>query len=337
VRRREFIGLLSSAALTPLAVRAEQNATGTRTPKIGILWGVGIDPELLGRLVGTSEVSAKNVLIEALANLGYVDGKSAQLVQRFPEAAADVSRFAQELIDNEVNVVIAVSAVGAIAAKPLTSSIPIVVVYTADPVGSGLVESLAHPGGNVTGLSLMGGDLIAKRLALLKEAFPAMSRVALLFDPTANYALELKAQRDAAGILGLQFRALSAPTTDAIDRAFAEVETQGEEGVAIATQPMMTRESARIAAAALARKIPTVGYHPGMTRDGLLMSYGQDFAEYLRKAAALADKILKGAKPAELPVEQPTVLKLTVNLKTAKAIGLTIPTPLLIAADEVIE
>jgi len=182
----------------------------------------------------------------------------------------------------------------------------------------------------------MGGDLIAKRLALLREAVPMLSRVTFLFDSETLYS-ELSAQQDAAQVLGLQLRPISTPTPDAIDRAFAELAGDGTEGATVAIQPMMTRESARIAAAALAHRIPTVGYHPGMARDGLLMSYGQDFVEYLRKAAVYADKILKGAKPADLPVEQPTVLKLAINLKTAKALGLTIPTPLLIAADEVIE
>jgi putative ABC transport system substrate-binding protein len=327
MRRREFIGLLGgAAAVLPVAARAQQDATGTRIAKIGILWAVG-----------TSERSpSRNVLVEALADLGYVEGKTAQLIQRFPDATSNVPRFARELIDNKVDVIVAVSAVGAFAAKQLTSSIPIVFAYSADPVGIGLVESLVRPGGNVTGLSLMGGDLIAKRLALLREAVPMMSRVTFLFDPETLYS-ELSAQQDAAKILGLQLRPISTPTPDAIDQAFAELGSEGTEGVTVATQPMMTQESARIVAAALAHRIPTVGYHPGMSRDGLLMSYGQDFVEYLRKAAVYADKILKGAKPADLPVEQPTVLKLAINLKTAKALGLTIPTPLLIAADEIIE
>jgi putative ABC transport system substrate-binding protein len=327
MKRRDFITLLSSAAAAwPLGARAQQDATGARIAKIGILWAVG-----------TSERSpSRSVLVEALADLGYVESKTAQLLQRFPDTTSNVPRFARELVDNKVDVIVAVSSVGASAVKQLTSSIPIVFAYSADPVGMGLVESLVRPGGNVTGLSLMGGDLIAKRLALLREAVPMMSRVTFLFDPETLYS-ELSAQQDAAKILGLQLRPISTPTPDAIDQAFAKLGSEGTEGVTVATQPMMTQESARIAGAALAHRIPTVGYHPGMARDGLLMSYGQDFAEYLRKAAVYADKILKGAKPADLPVEQPTVLKLAINLKTAKVLGLTIPTPLLVAADEVIE
>jgi putative ABC transport system substrate-binding protein len=156
--------------------------------------------------VGTSERSpSRSVLVEALADLGYVEGKTAQLIQRFPDTTSNVPRFARELIDNKVDVIVAVSAVGASAAKQLTSSIPIVFAYSADPVGIGLVESLVRPGGNVTGLSLMGGDLIAKRLALLREAVPMMSRVTFLFDPETLYS-ELSAQQDAAKVLGLQLR-----------------------------------------------------------------------------------------------------------------------------------
>jgi putative ABC transport system substrate-binding protein len=326
MRRREFIGLVGGAAAWPLAAWAQQDTKGGRVARIGILLADS-----------TPESSARSdVLVKALADLGYIEGKTAQLILRFPETRPDLARFSRELIENRVDVIVSVSALGAYEAKQLTSSVPIIFVYASDPIAIGLVESLVRPGGNVTGLSLMGGDLITKRLALLKEAVPKMSRVTFLFDP-GTLTSELSAQQDAAKVLGLQFRPISTTTPDAIDRAFTELASDGTEGVTLATQPMMTREIARIAAAALTHRIPTVGYHPGMSRDGLLMSYGQDFVEYLRKAAVYADKILKGAKPADLPVEQPTVLKFAINLKTAKALGLTIPTPLIIAADEIIE
>ncbi|NVN88662.1 MAG: ABC transporter substrate-binding protein [Rhodopseudomonas sp.] len=327
MRRRDFLGVLGGVTIAvPLAARAQQDAKGGRIARIGILLADS-----------TPESSARSdVLVKTLADLGYIEGKTAQLMLRFPETRPDFAKFARELIDNRVDVIVSVTSVGAYVAKQLTSSVPIVFVYSADPVGLGLVESLPRPGGNVTGLSLMGSNLIAKRLDLLREAVPTISRVTFLFDPSIIYS-ELSAQQSAAKALGLQLRPISTPTTDAIDRAFVEVANDGTEGVTVATQPMMTRESARIAVAALVHRIPTVGYHPGMSRDGLLMSYGQDFDEYLRKAAVYVDKILKGARPADLPVEQPTVLKLAINLKTAKTLGVTIPTPLLIAADELIE
>ncbi len=323
MRRREFIGMVGAAAAGwPLVARAQQ----TPKAKIGIL-----------RLDRTPASSARSeVLIKALADLGYVDGKTVELIERAPDTNSDLPKLASELIENKVDVIVSVSNLGAYEAKRLTNSVPIVVVYSTDPIGLGLVESLAHPGGNVTGLSLMSYDLIAKRMALLKEAVPALSRVSLLFDP-ATFKSELSDQQQAAKVLGLQLRPMSTPTPDAIDRAFLELSGDGTEGVTVATQPLMTRESARIGAAALAHRIPTIGYHPGMSRDGLLMSYGQEFDEYLRRAAVYVDKILKGAKPADLPVEQPTLPKLAINLKTAKTLGLTIPPALLIAADEVIE
>ena len=175
MKRRDFITLLSSAAAAwPLGARAQQDATGARVAKIGILWADG-----------TSESSpSKSVMVKALADLGYIEGKTAQLIQRFPDTRSDVRGLARELIENKVDVIVAVSSLGDYEAKQLTSSVPIVVVYSADPIGIGLVDSLVRPGGNVTGLSLMGGDLIVKRLGLLKEAVPMMSRVTLLYDPT---------------------------------------------------------------------------------------------------------------------------------------------------------
>jgi putative ABC transport system substrate-binding protein len=323
MRRRAFIGLVGGAAAGwPLLALAQQ----TSKPKIGML-SMDNTPASADR---------SGVLIKALADLGYVDGKTAELIQRSPGTNADIARLASELIDNKVDVIVSVSNLGAYEAKRLTNTVPIVVVYSTDPIGLGLVESLAHPGGNVTGLSLMSYDLIAKRLALLKEAVPTMSRVSFLFD-SATFKSELADQQQAAKALGLQLRPITTPTPDAIDRAFVDLLGDGTDGVAVATQPLMTRESARIGAAALAHRIPTIGYHAGMVRDGLLMSYGPDFDEYLRRAAVYIDKILKGAKPADLPIEQPTAPKLSINLKTAKALGLTIPAALLVAADEVIE
>ena len=267
-----------------------------------------------------------------------MDGKTAQFIQRFPTTQSDIRGFVQELIDNKVDIIVAISVVGAKEARQLTSSIPIVVVLASDLIKVGMVESLAHPGGNLTGLSLMSDDLNAKRLGLLKEAVPKLSRVTLLFDPrTPFHQSGVDAQSNAAKAFGLTLRLIDTPTPEAIDRAFADLTGNGTEGVTLSAQPMMTRESVRIAAAALAHRIPTIGYHPGMARDGLMMAYGQDFDEYARKAAGYVDKILKGAKPADLPIEQPTVLKLAINLKTASALGITFPPTLIVNADEVIE
>jgi putative tryptophan/tyrosine transport system substrate-binding protein len=299
-------------------------------PKIGVLWADGT-PE-------GSLPSFGNILIEALGSLGYVDGKTAHFIQRFPATQSDIRRLAQELVDAKVDVIVALSVLGANEAQHLTSSVPIVVVFASDLVRLGLVDSLAHPGRNVTGLTLISDELQGRRLSLLKEAVPKLSRVILLFDPkTPFHQIAIDAQSNAARALGLALRPVATPTPDAIDQAFAGVASDGTEGVTFSAQPMMTMESARIGAAALAHRIPTIGYDPGMVRDGLLMAYGQDFDEYARKAAGYVDKLLKGAKPADLPIEQPTVLKLTINLKAANALGLTISPILLTQADEVIE
>ena len=198
MQRRGFIRLLGGAAAWPLAARAQQDTKDGRIARIGILLADG-----------TPESSARSdVLVKAFADLGYVEGTTAQLILRLPKTRADLAIFARELIEKKVDVIVSVSSLGAYKAKQLTSSVPIVFVYSSDPVGIGLVESLVHPGGNVTGLSLMGGDLVAKRLALLREAVPMMSRVTFLFDPETLYT-ELPAQQDAAKVLGLQLRPIA--------------------------------------------------------------------------------------------------------------------------------
>jgi putative ABC transport system substrate-binding protein len=329
MRRREFIAAIGGAAVWPLAARAQQTAA-SGLPRIGILWPDGYTASSRPRL--------GNILIETIRSLGYVDGKTAEFIQRFPATQSDIRGRASELIDSNVDVIVAISVVGAHDASELTRSIPIVVVLATDLVGTGLAESLAHPGRNVTGLSLMSEDLHAKRLSLLREAVPTLRRVTVLFDPGTPYRQRFAGvHADAAKAVGLPIREVGTPTPDAIDQVFAEIPGDGTEGVTIAAGPMMNRESAHIGAVALAHRIPTMGYQPGLAHDGLLMAYGQDFDDFARRAAFYVDKILKGAKPADLPIEQPTQFKLAINLKTANALGLTIPASLIVSADEVIE
>ena len=331
MRRREFIGLLGGSAIAwPHVAQAQQTASSLGMPRIGILWADGYKANLRPGL--------GDILIETLASLGYVDGKTARIIQRFPATQSEIRGRAGELIENGVDIIVAISVVGAHDAKELTSTIPIVVVLATDLVGTGLAESLAHPGGNVTGLSLMSEDLHAKRLSLLREAVPTLRRVTVLLDPGTPYRQRfVGAHANAAKAIGIPLREVGTSTPDAIDRAFAEMTGDGTEGVVVAAGPMMNRESAHIGAAALAHQIPTMGYQPGMVQDGLLMAYGQDYDEFARKAAIYVDKILKGAKPADLPIEQPTQFKLAINLKTAKALGLTISPSLIVSADQVIE
>jgi putative tryptophan/tyrosine transport system substrate-binding protein len=329
MRRREFVAGAAAVFALPHLAWAQSNPN---IPRIGILW-----PDGTPERTPNSRPRFGDILVEALGSLGYVDGKTARFIHRFPAAQADVRGCAQELVDDNVDLIVAISVLGASEAQRLTSSIPIVVVFASDLVRIGLVDSLAHPGRNVTGLTLISDELHAKRLSLLKEAVPTLARVILLYSKTPFSQIAVDAQLNAAKSLGLALRPVVTQTPDAIDPAFAGVASDGTEGVTLSPQPMLTIQSARVAAAALAHRIPTMGYYPGMARDGLLMAYGQDYDEYVRKAAGYVDKILRGAKPADLPVEQPTLLKLAINLKTATVLGLNISQSLQARADEVIE
>jgi putative ABC transport system substrate-binding protein len=297
-------------------------------PKIGVLWHAAASPEEEGLYF--------DVLMKAFGDLGYVDGRSAVFQHRFPAEQADRFRlFARELVDEKPDVIIAVTAQGGIELKHTSGTIPIVVVLAPDPVRDGLVESLAHPGGSVTGLSLMNTDLSGKRIALLQEAVPNLTRLALVYD--LHFSASASTFVNSAKAAGLELRTVPVPTPDAIDEAFSSIARDGLQGV-ITTGSMLYNERVRVASAALANWIPTQASVGEMVQNaGILMSYGQDFLDYFRKSAGYADKILKGAKPKDLPVEQPTRFKLVLNLKTAKAIGLAIPTSLLVEADEVIE
>ena len=245
---------------------------------------------------------------------------------------------ARELVESKVDVIIAVSALGAKEARQATRTIPIVVVIDPDPVGSGLIESLSHPGGNVTGLSLMAVDLSGKRLALFKEAVPNLSRVALMIDPKDPASQRIvSSSLAAAKALGIELRPFEVPTPASIDNALATMVADGIDGLIVGPGSMMFNERARIGSFASTKRLPMEVAVAEMVPFGALLSYGPDFPDYFRRAAAYTDKILKGAKPADLPVEQPSQFKLTINLKTAKSIGLSFPPSLLTSADEVID
>jgi putative ABC transport system substrate-binding protein len=319
MKRREFIRLLGGAAaatsvtgsaLWSPAARAQQSPS--RIPVVGVLWHAASAEE---------EDVYLSVLQKAFRDLGYVEGKNIRLEHRFP--AENPERFrtlARELVDSKVDAVIAVTTLGAVELKKATSTIPIVFAIVADPVGFGLVESLARPGGNATGLSLMTIDLSGKRLGLLKEAVPNLSRIAFLVDPTDPFKQRtFKANQVAAETLGLSIWPVEIATPNDVAPA------------------LLFNLRAPIGASALAHRLPALAYTAEEVPSGLLMSYGQDLPDYFRRAAGYVDKILKGAKPADLPVEQPTKFKLLLNLKTAQTLGLTMPETLLASADDVIE
>jgi len=326
MRRREFIALLGASALPWTLPAKAQSAR--KIARIGVLWHAGNAEE---------EREYLTVLVKAFSDLGYIEGKNVEFLHRFPSEQLDrYLVLATELVESHVDVAIAVSSPGAVALKQITNTIPVVFVIVPDPIGLGLVASLAHPGSNLTGLSLLTIDLSGKSLALLKEAAPNLSSVVLFLDPQVQRGRLIPAYAAAAKSLGLSFRSVEISAPDAIEPAFAQAQSDRVDGVVI-TGSMLFNERARVGASALAHGMPATSNVAEMVPYGLLMSYGPDFLDYFRRAAGYADKILHGAKPADLPVEQPTRFKQVINLKTAKALGLTIPPSLLVTTDEVIE
>jgi putative tryptophan/tyrosine transport system substrate-binding protein len=326
MRRREFIRVIAVATVWPLVAHAQQTR---KIAKIGVLWHAGSAEQ---------EKVYLDALTKAFSDLGYVEGKDAVFLHRYPDNRLERYReLATDLIGNKADVIIAMTQTGVMALKQATSTIPIVFVTVVDPVGAGLIDSLAHPGHNLTGLSVTVGDLAGKRLGLFKEAVPTLSRVALLFQPNDPLSLAGKAsQLNAAKPPGVTLHPVEVPTAEAIEPAFAAIAQDGFDG-AVVTGAMMFDARVQVGASALACKMPTVTGIAEAVPSGLLLSYGPDYLDYVRKSATYVDKILKGAKPADLPVEQPTRLKLVINLRAAGVLGLTMPPTLLMAADEVIE
>jgi putative tryptophan/tyrosine transport system substrate-binding protein len=330
MRRRTFITLLGgagTAAAWSVVTRAHQSSN--KIPVVGVLWHAGSAEE---------EDVYLSPLRKAFNDLGYTEGKNIYLEHRFPAENPDRFRvLAQELVDLKPDAIIAVTNMDAVEVKRATNTIPIVFVLTQDPVGDGFVESLSHPGGNATGLSLMGKDLSGKRLELLKEAAPNVSRVAFMVDPTVrSKGNTIKAHQAAAQTLGLSLSPVEIDSADEIEPAFAKMMQDGVNGVAFGAGSLLFNLRARIGAALMSYKLPAVTHVAEWVPSGLLLSYGQDFLDFFRRAAGYVDKILKGAKPADLPVEQPTKFKLVLNLETAKALGITFPQTLIVRADELI-
>ena len=281
-----------------------------------------------------------SVLVKAFNDLGYVEGKNIRLEHRFPaENPEQFRKLGQELVDAHPAVLMAITSFGAVTLKKLTSSIPIVFVFVPDPLGFGLVNSLARPGGNATGPSLMAVDLSGKRLELLKQVVPGLSRVALLTDPKTDPSRErtIKNHQAAAEALGVTLWNEDIAGPEDVEPVFAKIADDHADGVVRGTSGgLFFNLRARIGAAALAHKLPVMAYIAEEVPSGYLMSYGQDLPDFVHRAVAYADRILKGANPADLPVEQPTKFKLVLNLRTASALGLGFPQSLLLSADEMI-
>jgi putative ABC transport system substrate-binding protein len=329
VNRRAFVTGLGAIIVAPLA-EAQQ---------AGKVWRIGYLSLVSGELKQYKPWLA--AFRDGLRELGYVESENVIIEQRY--AAGQVGRLpalAKELIRLQVDILVTAPAGSALAAKKVTSTVPIVFMGEPDPIGTGLVASLARPSWNATGLADAHADLIPKRLELLKQLVPSASRVGVLWDPSnASTAPQLKTVEAAAPALGLTIFPVEVkgPGRDDVDRAFATIGKDRLGGLLVIADATLGNQLNRIAELSIEHRLPTSGTHRGWAEGGILMSYGTDFVALFRHGAVLVDKILKGAKPANLPVEQPTKFELVINLKTAKALGLTIPPSLLLRADQVIE
>ena len=333
MKRRDFIAAIGGfAAGWPLAADAQQ---GVKIPRIGLLSpGSSEGPD--------ASRATLNALVTRLSELGYADGQNIAIERRFGESNSDRLReLAAELVERKVDVIVALSTTAARPAKQATSLIPIVAIAMGDPVEDELVASLARPGGNVTGTSFLGPELVAKRLQLLREVVPQLSRVAVLWHPRAysdrTTAGMLKEIEGAAQTLGIRLQLVPAAGPDDIAGAFAAMTREHAAALIVFPSPMLFAEYSRIAGLAADSRLPAIYAAREGVDVGGLMSYGANLSDLGRQTAVYVDKILKGAKPAELPVQQPTKFELVINLKTAKALGLTITRDFLLLADEAIE
>jgi putative tryptophan/tyrosine transport system substrate-binding protein len=318
--------LAVSLLIAPLAAGAQQQVG--KTYRIGFL-----------RYLGCAEQGHFTELRQGLRDLGYAEGHNLVIECRAaPGKAERIPDLAAELVRLNVDVIVAEGTPAALAAKQATRTIPIVMVYVGDPVASGLVDSLGRPGGNVTGSTMLAPEIVRKTLQLLKEVSPAISRVTVLMDPTnPGQTLPDEQMAAAAEVLGVRPQRADIVTSADLDKAFATVLRQRAQALLVYPLPLTPVEFQRITEFAIKNRLPTATWHPIFGRAGLMMFYGTNVAEQFRRAGVHVDKILKGAKPADLPVEQPTRFELVINMKTAKALGLTIPPSVLARAEQIIE
>jgi len=324
--RREFIALLGGAAVAwPLGARAQQAG---KLPTIGYSGG------------GTPSTDSQRVaaLVQRLRELGWTEGRNIAIEYRWPEGRSDrVAEIALELVRIKVDVIVTTGTPGALAAKQETSIIPVVMTTVADRVGSGLVANLARPGGNITGLSLQQADVAGKRLEVLREVIPALRRLAILANVSnPNAVPETGEVRAAARKLGLEVAMFEVRRSEDIAPAFEALIKDRSEALYVLGDPLLTHNRVRINTLALGARLPISASREFVELGGL-MSSGPNLPDLFRRAGDYVDKILRGGKAGELPVEQPTKFDLVINLTTAKALGLTVPPSLIARADEVIE
>jgi putative tryptophan/tyrosine transport system substrate-binding protein len=324
--RRTFV----SAAAGALLVRAlPANAQpAKKVPRIGVLYA--------GPTTASQFAAA---FTQGLRDHGYAEGQNIVFERRFGDAKPErTAELAAELVRLKVDVIVTNTDVAIAAVKQQTQTIPIVMANSTDPVGTGFVASLARPGGNITGLTGISPELSAKRLELLKEVVPGLSRVAIMWNPDVRGAvLDHKETQSAARSLGLQLQSVEVSRADDFERAFSRLTTGRAEALIVVASSLAFANRDQLASLADKHRLPAMYGRREYVDAGGLIAYGSNLAEHWRRAATYVDKILKGAKPGDLPVEQPTEFELVINLKTAKALGLTIPPSLLRRADEVIQ
>jgi putative ABC transport system substrate-binding protein len=326
VKRREFITLLGGAAAAwPLAARAQQ---ADKLPTVGFMGSTTLST--LGPRVAA--------FVQRLRELGWIENRTVAIEYRWAEGRSERYReLVSELVQRKVDVIVTMGTPNVIAAKQATAVIPIVFVTISDPVGSGLVASLARPGGNLTGLSIQSPDIAGKRLALLREVVPGLGRVAFMGNIDNPFvSLEMREVQTAADTLGIELATFEIRRTQDITPAFDTLK-QSAEALYLASEALVDANRLRINILAVGARLPTIWSNQELAEAGGLMSYGPNFLDQYRRAGDFVDKILRGAKPADIPVEQPTKFDLVINLIVAKSLGIEIPATLLARADEVIE
>jgi putative tryptophan/tyrosine transport system substrate-binding protein len=322
MKRREFIGLVGGAAAWPLTASAQQQV---KIVTIGVL---AIEPW-----------SPIDTFRQALDDLGYIEGKNVRFEYRYAKGNNErLPELANDLVGLNVDVILTWGTDAVLAAEQATTTIPIVMGVVGDPLGIGIVTNLAHPGGNITGCSLDSAELEAKRLQLLKELVPGLSRVAILFNPTNHYMpLALQSARKGAQLLHLSLAVYKVYDTTTLDAAFATLTKDRPDAFLVPADTFLASQRGRIAQFAIENKLPSAYTFREYIEAGGLLAYTPNYKDLFRRAASYVDKILKGAKPGELPIQQPRGSHLFINLKTARALGLTVPRRLIAGATEVIE
>jgi ABC-type uncharacterized transport system substrate-binding protein len=325
VRRREFLKLVGGAiAIWPLGVRAQQ-----KIPRVGFM----------GNSTAALEVNLVNSFRDGLRELGYEEGRN--IIVDYLWAEGKYEQFpalVAEFIAAKVDVIVTAGTPAALAVKEKTTKVPLVMVAVGDPVGTGLVQNLARPGGNLTGLSSIAPDLEGKRLQLLREAVPSLTHVAMFFNSLNPFQVASVRQAGiAAQTLGIKLQPFDIRTSEDLDGAFAVIRKERPDALFILADRVFLHNRQRIMDLAAEQRLPSVNAYVELVEAGGLMSYGPSYEDMHKRAALYVDKILKGANPGSLPIEQPTKFTFTINLKTAKALSVTIPSQLLGLADRLVE